>query len=127
MVSQERRSRSRWLILGISVAVVLGLALSFVAVFAPSGVFAKGDFYKQNNLVSDQAGVAKVTDKNLVNAWGIVAGPNTPFWVSNNHSGSSTIYQGNSKPAPLVVTVPAPPGSTRDDAPSMLRTEARRR
>jgi uncharacterized protein (TIGR03118 family) len=79
---------------------------------------AAADRYVQDNLVSDVAGSAARTDPNLVNAWGIVAGPNTPFWISNNHSGTSTLYQGNSKPASLVVTVPAPPGSTDPGAPT---------
>src|SRR6266568_261207 len=114
MVSQERRSRSRWLILGISIAVALVLALSFVVVLYPSGARAKGDFYSQTNLVSDQAGVAKVTDKNLVNAWGISFGPKTPIWVANNGTGTSTLYDGAGNPvpsgSPLVVNIPAPGG-----------------
>jgi uncharacterized protein (TIGR03118 family) len=31
-------------------------------------------------------------DTNLVNAWGISFGPNTPFWISDNGTGLSTLY-----------------------------------
>jgi len=58
---------------------------------------ARGDqdqpgHYRQTNLVADQPGVALVLDTNLVNAWGISSGPSTPFWVSDNGSGLSTLY-----------------------------------
>ena len=76
--------------------------------------------YLQNNLVSDIPGVATFTDPNLVNPWGIVASPNGPFWISDNGTGFSTLYDGNgnSLPAasPLVVTIPLPPGSTAPNA-----------
>ena len=76
--------------------------------------------YLQSNLVSDIAGVARFTDPNLVNPWGITASPNGPFWISDNGTGVSTLYDGNgnSLPAgsPLVVTIPLPPGSTASNA-----------
>jgi uncharacterized protein (TIGR03118 family) len=70
--------------------------------------------YQQINLVSDQPGVALLQDTDLVNAWGISAGPTTPFWISDNGTGRSTLYavtydaQGHvsvTKPA-LFVTIP---------------------
>ncbi len=76
--------------------------------------------YLQNNLVSDIAGVALHTDPNLVNPWGLTASANSPFWVSDNGTGVSTLYDGNgnSVPAasPLVVTIPLPPASTASNA-----------
>jgi uncharacterized protein (TIGR03118 family) len=59
-------------------------------------------------LVSDTAGTgALVVDPNLKNPWGVVFGPTTPVWVTNNHSETSTLYDGNGKAQPLVVnTVP---------------------
>lgn len=47
------------------------------------------------NLVSDQAGVGKITDANLVNAWGISFGATSPFWVSSNGKGISVLYSVN--------------------------------
>ena len=67
-------------------------------------------------LVSDSAGVgALVVDPNLKNPWGVVFGPTTPVWVSNNHSETSTLYDGNGKAQPLVVnTVPTTGAVTFD-------------
>ncbi len=70
-----------------------------------------GTPYTVTTLVSDMAGAAN-QDPNLVNPWGIVAGPAgiapTPFWVANNHgNGTSTLYDGTGKPIPLVVTLGA--------------------
>jgi uncharacterized protein (TIGR03118 family) len=60
-------------------------------------------------LVSDLPG-AKVTDPNLVNPWGISYSATGPFWVSNNGTGTSTIYtvssSGTVTKSALVVTIP---------------------
>jgi len=74
--------------------------------------------YKQTNLVSDLPGMAAVTDPNLVNPWGITASPTSPFWVSDNGKGVSTLYNGAGQPLPLVVTIPPPMGSTDTAAPT---------
>ncbi len=72
----------------------------------------------QTNLVSDLPGVAAVTDPNLVNAWGISEGAATPFWISDNGSGLSTLYQvpgASNTPVstiPLVVNIPSPTSLT---------------
>jgi uncharacterized protein (TIGR03118 family) len=50
------------------------------------------DDYTKTNLISDQAGVALLTDTNLVNAWGISFSATSPFWVSDNGSGLATVY-----------------------------------
>ena len=77
-----------------------------------------GHAFRQINLVSDIAGVARITDRNLVNPWGLAAGPNTPLWVADNGSDASTLYSGGVRGsipvmAPLVVAIPggAPTGA----------------
>ena len=64
--------------------------------------------------VADQV-IAGVThlDSSLVNPWGIAYGPATDFWVSDQGSGKSTAYDGLGNPPvpPILVTVPAAPGS----------------
>jgi len=69
--------------------------------------------YKRTDLVSNQGGTA-VRDPNLVNAWGITRFPFTPFWVSDNGTGVSTLYDGTGQPqpppTPLVVTIPSEAG-----------------
>ena len=63
--------------------------------------------YTQTNLVSDIPGVAAVTDPNLVNPWGLARSSGSPWWVSDNGTGLSTLYNGTTgKPASLVVTIP---------------------
>jgi uncharacterized protein (TIGR03118 family) len=69
--------------------------------------------YQQTNLVSDIAGVAQVTDSNLVNPWGISfssTGAGTPVWVSDQGTGKATIYtvtqSGTATKASLTVTIP---------------------
>src|SRR5262249_12685111 len=66
------------------------------------------------NRVSDQMGVAPLTDSNLVNAWGLSQGPGTALWVANNGTNTSTIYNpGTFAKAPLTVNTPdAPTGTT---------------
>jgi hypothetical protein len=49
--------------------------------------------YRQVNLVSDIAGVARLTDPNLVNPWGLAIVPSSGrVWVSDNGTGVSTVY-----------------------------------
>jgi uncharacterized protein (TIGR03118 family) len=66
--------------------------------------------YSATNLVSDTGTGALNTDSNLVNAWGIVFGTGAPVWVANNHSDTSTLYDGTGKPqptsGPLIVATP---------------------
>jgi uncharacterized protein (TIGR03118 family) len=59
---------------------------------APATTTASGTVL-QTNLVSDLPGVAAVTDPNLVNPWGVADTPTSPFWVSDNNGGQSTLYQ----------------------------------
>jgi uncharacterized protein (TIGR03118 family) len=55
---------------------------------------ASAQHYQQANLVSNVpvTPAASVTDPNLQNAWGLVHGPATPWWISNNAGGTSTLY-----------------------------------
>jgi uncharacterized protein (TIGR03118 family) len=69
--------------------------------------------YAQTNLVSDQPGKAQIMDPNLVNAWGLAAGPSTPIWVANNGTGKATLYTGHvngSKVSTVPLVVPVPHG-----------------
>jgi hypothetical protein len=75
---------------------------------------AGSNSYKVTKLVSDQANKAVHQDPNLVNAWGLVAGPSTPWWVANNHSNTSTLYDGSGNAVPLVVKVTGAPTGAVD-------------
>jgi uncharacterized protein (TIGR03118 family) len=67
--------------------------------------------YVQRNLVSDIPGLAAHTDPNLKNPWGTSVGPGSPIWVSDNHAGVTTLYDGAGNPQPRVVAIPAPPSA----------------
>src|SRR3546814_17079008 len=57
----------------------------------------------------------------LINPWGVSFAPTGPFWVSNQGSATSTLYNGDGSPVPLVVTIRlnAPgPASTRGQSVS---------
>jgi uncharacterized protein (TIGR03118 family) len=88
------------------------LALAILAAFPLTFLAgsASAQHYTQVNLVSNQTGQAAHTDTNLVNGWGIARSATTPWWVSDNGPGKSTIYNGNTgTPSALVVTVPGAP------------------
>lgn len=74
--------------------------------------------FAMRNLVSDIAGAADQTDPNLKNPWGLAASATSPFWISDNHTGSATVYNsdGAAFPSgnPLIVKIPAPPGAPAD-------------
>ncbi|HZR17925.1 MAG TPA: TIGR03118 family protein [Verrucomicrobiae bacterium] len=74
--------------------------------------------FVQRNLVSDQPGQADLVDTNLVNAWGLAFSSTSPFWISDNHTGLSTLYNSTGGVQALVVTIPTPPGATGPSAPS---------
>jgi uncharacterized protein (TIGR03118 family) len=62
--------------------------------------------FVQTNLVSDVPGLAATTDESLKNPWGISHSSTSPFWVSNEVTGVSTLYNGAGEKQPLVVTIP---------------------
>jgi uncharacterized protein (TIGR03118 family) len=102
----------RLLTTALGLATGLSIAIPGVAANARD---AEEGAYHQTNLVSDMPGMAATTDPNLVNPWGISAGPATPMWVSDNNAGVTTLYNGAAKPPiPLVVRIPPPPGSAAD-------------
>jgi uncharacterized protein (TIGR03118 family) len=65
--------------------------------------------YKRTDLVSNQPGVAPATDPHLVNGWGLVALPTSPYWVSDNGTGFSTLYTATGQQPQLFVSVPPAP------------------
>jgi uncharacterized protein (TIGR03118 family) len=106
----------------IASALLVSVLVMAFFVSSASAHSSDKDSYQQDNLVSDQAGVARVTDPNLSNAWGIAFGPKTPVWIADNHTGLSTVYNGAGDPfpigSPLVVTIPLPAGGTGAAAPT---------
>jgi uncharacterized protein (TIGR03118 family) len=93
------------------------LGLTGLAASASASGPVANSAYRQTNLVSDIPGLALHTDPNLRNPWGTSTGPGLPIWASDNHTGVTTLYdgQGNPQPGPgkqqLVVSIPAPPSA----------------
>jgi uncharacterized protein (TIGR03118 family) len=87
--------------------LALSLFVALLAAVAPTFMLGQQSGYMQTNLVSNVAGVGKTNDPQLLNPWGISYIPGQDFWVANNNSGTSTLYdaQGN-KDTALVVTIP---------------------
>jgi uncharacterized protein (TIGR03118 family) len=70
------------------------------------GAACFGQHYTQTNLVSNESGVAPVTDPQLINPWGISRGAGSPWWVSDERTGLSTLYNGAGAKSSLIVTIP---------------------
>jgi uncharacterized protein (TIGR03118 family) len=71
-----------------------------------AGSFASAQHYTQVNLVANASGVAPITDPKLVNPWGLSRTSGSPWWISDNGTGLSTLYNGAGTINPLVVTIP---------------------
>jgi uncharacterized protein (TIGR03118 family) len=81
------------------------------------GAACFGQHYTQTNLVSNTTGVAPVTDPQLINPWGISRGSGSPWWVSDNATGLSTLYNGAGAKQSLIVTIP-PADPTNKNTPT---------
>src|SRR4029079_13649784 len=82
---------------------LIALATTAVAAVAAAGTAVASAMhhgYRQTNLVSDIPGRAQLTDPNLVNPWGLAAGPTTPLWVADNGGDVATIYPRSRGPNP---------------------------
>jgi uncharacterized protein (TIGR03118 family) len=87
--------------------LTVGLLLGLLALFGGAQVlFAQQAAYQQTNLVANASGIAKNTDSQLSNPWGISFIPGQPFWLANNNGGTSTLYDSAGTKQSLVVTIP---------------------
>jgi uncharacterized protein (TIGR03118 family) len=82
--------------------------ISAFVLFSPAALIAQQ--YQLTPLVSDtQMEETNAPDPNLKNPWGIARGTNTPWWVSDNMAGVSTLYNGSGGKMTLTVTIPHTP------------------
>jgi uncharacterized protein (TIGR03118 family) len=92
------------------------LVVGAVTVSCFAGAAKAAVSFEQTNLVSDGSVPAVIKDSSFLNPWGISESPKSPFWVSVNGSGVSTLYTvpgpGNTPigQVPLIVTIPAASG-----------------
>ncbi|MGP0099613.1 MAG: TIGR03118 family protein, partial [Terriglobales bacterium] len=82
-----------------AVAACLGLVLFMVASPADAQ-------YRVTNLVSNQVHQAPTIDPLLANAWGLARSASGPWWISDNDTGWSTLYEANGTQVPLRVLIP---------------------
>ena len=97
--------------------VFLRLAAGTAMALSMLGPVSLGQQYNQINLVSNQPGVAPVTDPSLINPWGIARSSSSPWWVADNVTGLSTLYNGFGAKQGLVVTIP-PASSGQKGSPT---------
>jgi uncharacterized protein (TIGR03118 family) len=88
----------------IAFKLCLGLAVMLVS----SAALAQ---YQLTNLDSNQAKTAKFMDPLQVNGWGLARSATGPWWVSDQGSGWSTIYNGAGAKQSLEVLVPSATGA----------------
>jgi uncharacterized protein (TIGR03118 family) len=86
-----------------------------LAILMPS--LASAQFYTRTDLVTNSGDGGTVQDSHVVNAWGLVSTSMSPFWVSDNATGFSTLYAITNKggvvtaaPMGLVVSIPTASG-----------------
>jgi uncharacterized protein (TIGR03118 family) len=103
----------------MNLRVVCGSSAVLTLSLLPSLVYAQ--HYNRTDLVANMATAPVVADPNVRNAWGLVHGATTPWWISNNATGTSTLINASTTPATLpslVVTVPAAPGQAGAATPT---------
>ncbi len=82
--------------------------------------------FHENDLVANRVGVAThadgtvIIDSDLKNAWGVAFAPGGPFWVNDNGTGLSTLYDGSGAKQGLVVTIPPAHGGTTSAPTGMV-------
>jgi uncharacterized protein (TIGR03118 family) len=96
----------------------MALKTSWLAIALCTATPALAGSVTQTNLTSDGAIPAAVTDANLKNPWGISYSPTGAFWVSDNATGLTTLYDGTGAIQPLVVTIPAAAGAAATGSPT---------
>ena len=92
-------------------ATILTASILGTAVAGLAAGFVETDLVANKSPLTDSNGVvhnAPNQDPNLLNPWGLTASSSSPFWVSDNGAGVSTLYNTAGTPQALVVSIPAP-------------------
>ena len=74
--------------------VIASLSTAVLAAAAPLSAAPPSDRYTVTPLVSDVPGAAPTLDSNLVNGWGLARSATSPWWVADNGTDKTTIYNG---------------------------------
>ena len=98
----------------LALAALIGFSFPF-CIFAQTGGYVETDLVVNKKVgtvptLVDSNGVTHIAqffDPNLVNPWGIAESATSPFWISDNGAGVSTLYNTSGAPQPLVVSIPS--------------------
>jgi uncharacterized protein (TIGR03118 family) len=108
----------------LALAASLGLLIAVALPAAARNINAE-NLYSVHNLQSDVPGLAAAVDPDLVNGWGIVASPTSPWWVSDEGTDKSTLYNGNTgAKVGLIVTVAGGPTGVVFNGSSDFKVDA---
>jgi uncharacterized protein (TIGR03118 family) len=75
-------------------ALAAASATALLAVAAAPAAPPSKNHYVVTPLASDVPGLAPATDANLKNTWGLARGATTPWWIANNGTASTSVYNG---------------------------------
>jgi len=73
----------------LAFVIVAGLVAA-----VPTQAGPPGNRFMVTPLVSDMPGVAPTTDANLKNSWGLARAAGSPWWVADNATAKTTVYNG---------------------------------
>jgi len=96
-----------------------GMFVLFWLLFSPA---AFAQHYTQTSLVSSIPGIGtnptNPLDPQLINSWGLTRSPTSFWWIADNGTGGSMLYNGVGTKQGLVVTIPVPPGGSPPSTPT---------
>ena len=98
------------LIRQLGATAVIAVSTASIAIAHDDNSRRERDAYAVTPLVSNLSGHAALQDSVLQNAWGVAFTPaGSPFWVNDNATGCSTLYDGvGTKVTALQVSIPLP-------------------
>jgi uncharacterized protein (TIGR03118 family) len=86
------------------------LTLTLILMAASNGL---AQHYQRTDLTTDNSSTSPTApniDPNLVNPWGMSRSSGSPWWISDNGTSLSTLYDSTGAPKSLVVSIPLPNG-----------------
>jgi uncharacterized protein (TIGR03118 family) len=93
-------------------AAILTTSILATAAVGRAGGFLETDLVANKSPLTDSNNLSHTpahVDPLLLNPWGLTASATSPFWVSDNGAGVSTLYDNAGVARPLVVSIPGPP------------------
>ncbi len=104
---ENRKQKTRHV--GKDILSVAALAFVGFALLSSPAMAATANAYTVTPLVSNSGADGTTKDAGLVNGWGLVAGPTTPWWVSDAGTDLSTLYTAAGAKLGLQVAVSGAP------------------